>query len=81
MSVNVFQKAFLATEVGFFSLVTEAWPTDPQLAAVGSCCLIVVLCGGILYVTNLGDSRVVLGLKEKFLPCSCQWSIIQVLRL
>lgn len=64
----MFQKFFLATEVGFFSLVIEAWPTDPQIVAVGSCCLIGVLCGEIVYVANMGDSRVVLGLQEKNIP-------------
>lgn len=63
----MFQKFFLATEVVFFSLVIEAWPTDPQIVAVGSCCLIGVLCE-IVYVANMGDSRVVLGLQEKNIP-------------
>jgi len=61
MSADVIRTAFLATEEGFLSLVTKAWPTKPQLAAVGSCCLVGVVCGGVLYVANLGDSRAVLG--------------------
>ena len=28
---------------------------------MGSCCLVGVICGGILYIANLGDSRAVLG--------------------
>jgi len=61
MSADVIRKAFQATEDGFLSLVTKQWPLKPQIAAVGSCCLVGIVCGGTLYVANLGDSRVVLG--------------------
>jgi pyruvate dehydrogenase phosphatase len=33
----------------------------PQLAAVGSCCLVGVICAGTLYIANVGDSRAILG--------------------
>lgn len=61
MSVDVIRKAFQATEDGFLSVVAKQWPMKAQLAAVGSCCLVGVICGGTLYVANLGDSRAVLG--------------------
>ncbi|CAL9115340.1 unnamed protein product [Musa textilis] len=61
MSADVIQKAYQATEEGFISLVTKQWPVNPQIAAVGSCCLVGVICGGMLHIANLGDSRVVLG--------------------
>ncbi|KAM3394462.1 putative protein phosphatase 2C 60 [Capsicum galapagoense] len=61
MSVDVIRKAFQATEDGFFSVVAKQWPMKPQMAAVGSCCLVAVICNGILYIANLGDSRAVLG--------------------
>ncbi|CAL9074497.1 unnamed protein product [Musa textilis] len=61
MSAEVIRKAYQATEEGFLSLVTEQWPMNPQIAAVGSCCLVGVISGGLIYTANLGDSRVVLG--------------------
>ncbi|XP_041014482.1 probable protein phosphatase 2C 46 [Juglans microcarpa x Juglans regia] len=61
MSVDVIRKAFQATEEGFMSLVTKQWPLKPQIAAVGSCALVGVICSGTLYIANLGDSRAVLG--------------------
>ncbi|KAJ0964007.1 hypothetical protein J5N97_029129 [Dioscorea zingiberensis] len=62
MSADVIRKAYQATEEGFHSLVTKQWPMKPQIAAVGSCCLVgVIICGGTLYVANLGDPRVALG--------------------
>ena len=53
------RKAFYATEDSFTSIVRE--PIQPQLAAVGSCCLVGVICNGNLYIANLGDSCAVLG--------------------
>ncbi|XP_010526549.1 PREDICTED: probable protein phosphatase 2C 64 [Tarenaya hassleriana] len=61
MSVDVIKKAFQATEDGFLSVVPRQWPMKPQIAAVGSCCLVSIVCNGTLYVANLGDSRAVLG--------------------
>ncbi|KAG2706054.1 hypothetical protein I3760_05G086500 [Carya illinoinensis] len=61
MSMDVIRKAFQATEDGFLSLVTREWPIKPQIAAVGSCALVGIICGGTLYIANLGDSRAVLG--------------------
>ncbi|MFS8016678.1 putative protein-serine/threonine phosphatase [Helianthus anomalus] len=61
MSVDVIQRAFRATEEGFLSIVARQWTVKPQLAAVGSCCLVGVISNGILYIANAGDSRAVLG--------------------
>ncbi|XP_059445924.1 probable protein phosphatase 2C 60 isoform X2 [Corylus avellana] len=61
MSVDVIRKAFQATEDGFLSVVTKQWPIKPQIAAVGSCVLVGVVCSGTLYIANLGDSRAVMG--------------------
>ncbi|CAM0908724.1 unnamed protein product [Alopecurus aequalis] len=61
MSADVLKKAYEATEDGFFSIVTKQWSVKPQIAAVGACCLVGVICGGMLYVANVGDSRAVLG--------------------
>ncbi|KAI4318560.1 hypothetical protein MLD38_032248 [Melastoma candidum] len=61
MSAEVIRKAFQATEDGFLSVVSNNWPLKPQMAAVGSCCLVGLISDGNLYVANLGDSRAVLG--------------------
>ncbi|XP_017244854.1 probable protein phosphatase 2C 46 isoform X2 [Daucus carota subsp. sativus] len=59
------KKAFMATEEDFLSSVREQWHTKPQLAAVGTCCLVGIICDGLLYVANAGDSRVVLGRADR----------------
>lgn len=64
VSANVIKKAFLATEEEFISQVKQQWLEMPQLASVGSCCLVGVISDGLLYVANVGDSRVVLGRAE-----------------
>ncbi|CAN1784737.1 Probable protein phosphatase 2C 42, partial [Linum perenne] len=56
-------RAFQATEEGFTSVVSQQWSTKPQMATVGSCCLVGVIFQQTLFVANLGDSRVVLGKK------------------
>ncbi|KAG6571011.1 putative protein phosphatase 2C 60, partial [Cucurbita argyrosperma subsp. sororia] len=61
MSVDVIRKAFQATEDGVIAQVSKQWSMRPLIAAVGSCCLVGVICGGTLYIANLGDSRAVLG--------------------
>lgn len=65
MSADVINKAFLATEEEFLSLVKKQWVHKPLLASVGSCCLVGIICSGLLYIANAGDSRVVLGRLEK----------------
>ncbi|KAK1572041.1 hypothetical protein Q3G72_026696 [Acer saccharum] len=61
MSVDVIRKAYQATKEGFMSIVTKQWLMKPRIVAVGSCCLVGVICSGTLYITNCGDSRAVLG--------------------
>ncbi|CAL9245241.1 unnamed protein product [Arabidopsis halleri] len=61
MSVDVIRKAYEATEEGFLGVVAKQWAVKPHIAAVGSCCLVGVVCDGKLYVANVGDSRAVLG--------------------
>lgn len=57
------QRAFHATEEGFASIVSELWQEIPNLATVGTCCLVGVIYQNTLFVASLGDSRVVLGKK------------------
>ncbi|KAJ7196174.1 hypothetical protein O6H91_Y509100 [Diphasiastrum complanatum] len=61
MSSDVLRQAFIATDEAFLSLVANSWLANPQIASVGSCCLVGVICGDMLYIANLGDSRAVLG--------------------
>ncbi|KAL8197864.1 hypothetical protein R6Q57_023625 [Mikania cordata] len=57
------KRAFLETENGFINLVSQMWNSRPNIATVGSCCLVGVVHLQTLFVANLGDSRVVLGRK------------------
>ncbi|KAJ9175191.1 hypothetical protein P3X46_013769 [Hevea brasiliensis] len=61
LSVDVIKKAFNATEEEFCHLVKRSLPMKPQIASVGSCCLVGAITNDLLYVANLGDSRAVLG--------------------
>ncbi|KAL0334939.1 UNVERIFIED_CONTAM: putative protein phosphatase 2C 63 [Sesamum radiatum] len=61
LSPDVIKKAFNATEEDFTRLVKRSMPVKPQIASVGSCCLLGAISDGELYVANLGDSRAVLG--------------------
>ncbi|XP_071735313.1 probable protein phosphatase 2C 46 [Rutidosis leptorrhynchoides] len=61
ISTDVIRKAYHATEEGFSSVVARQWTVKPQLASVGTCCLVGVICSGTLYIANAGDSRAVLG--------------------
>ncbi|TKY50744.1 phosphatase 2C 79 [Spatholobus suberectus] len=61
MSEEVIRRAFQATEDRFMSLVSRQWYSTPNIATVGSCCLVGVICNGTLFIANLGNSRAVLG--------------------
>ncbi|WOL00246.1 putative protein phosphatase 2C 78 [Canna indica] len=61
LSTEVIKKAFDATEEEFTHLVKRSWLSRPQIASVGSCCLVGAITGDTLFVANLGDSRAVLG--------------------
>lgn len=63
MTDETINGAFRRTEEGYTALVSEHWSTRPQLATVGTCCLVGVIFQQTLFVANLGDSRVVLGKK------------------
>jgi pyruvate dehydrogenase phosphatase len=62
VSETVIKKALAATEEDFLSLVKNQLLSKPHMASVGSCCLVVVMCNGLLlYIANAGDSRAILG--------------------
>ncbi|KAB2076861.1 hypothetical protein ES319_A06G068300v1 [Gossypium barbadense] len=63
LSADVIKKAFNATEEEFLRLVKRSLSVRPQIASVGSCCLVGAISIDVLYVANLGDSRAVLGRK------------------
>ncbi|KAK7284253.1 hypothetical protein RJT34_18996 [Clitoria ternatea] len=65
ISEKVIQRAFSATEEGFLSVVKKQWLSKPQIASTGTCCLAGIICNGMLYVANAGDSRAVLGRVER----------------
>lgn len=61
LSEEVIKKAFNAIEEEFLHFVKSSWLSQPQIASVGSCCLVGAIANGVLYVANVGDSRAVLG--------------------
>ncbi|XP_044500626.1 probable protein phosphatase 2C 42 isoform X2 [Mangifera indica] len=63
VTTETIERAVQLTEEGFTAYVSELWSTRPNIATVGTCCLIGVICQQTLFVANLGDSRVVLGKK------------------
>lgn len=65
LSENVIKRAFSATEESFLSLVNKQWLRQPHIASAGTCCLVGIICNGLLYIANSGDSRVVLGRLER----------------
>lgn len=65
ISEHVIRKAFLATEESFLSVVKRQWVSKPHIASAGTCCLVGIVCNGLLYTANVGDSRLVLGKVER----------------
>ncbi|XP_010558929.1 PREDICTED: probable protein phosphatase 2C 67 [Tarenaya hassleriana] len=65
ISEQVIRKAFIETEEEFLTMVKKQWIRNPKLASVGSCCLMGVICNGLVYVANAGDSRAVMGRAER----------------
>lgn len=63
MTRETILNAFRRTEEGFTAVVSELWNTRPQIATVGTCCLVGVIHEQTLYIASLGDSRAVLGKK------------------
>ncbi|XP_022033360.1 probable protein phosphatase 2C 38 [Helianthus annuus] len=49
----------------FLSVVREQWRICRQIASVGTCCLVGVICKGLIYIANAGDLRVVLGRADR----------------
>ncbi|KAK9672307.1 hypothetical protein RND81_12G091400 [Saponaria officinalis] len=64
VTAETIKRAFRATEEGFNDLVAKLWSAKPQIATVGTCCLVGVIYQHTLFVANLGDSRAVLGRKN-----------------
>ncbi|KAL9237482.1 hypothetical protein vseg_012025 [Gypsophila vaccaria] len=65
ITAETIKSAFRATEEGFNALVSDLWNAKPQIATVGTCCLVGVISQHTLFVANLGDSRAVLGRKNR----------------
>lgn len=65
VSDTVIKKAYSETDQGFLSIVKRKWMNKPEIASTGTCCLVGIICNGMIYVANSGDSRVVLGRMER----------------
>lgn len=65
ISDEIIRSAVSKTENGFLTLVRRAYAVRPDIAAIGSCCLVGVIWKGTLYTANLGDSRAVVGCLDR----------------
>ncbi|XP_028775115.1 probable protein phosphatase 2C 38 isoform X1 [Neltuma alba] len=65
MAESVIKKAYRATDEGFLSMVKRKWMSKPEIASTGTCCLVGIICNGMIYIANSGDSRAVLGRMER----------------
>ncbi|CAN8257344.1 unnamed protein product [Cochlearia groenlandica] len=65
ISEKAIKKAFAETDEDFLATVKKQWRKNPQMASVGSCCLAGVICNGLVYIANAGDSRAVMGRCER----------------
>ncbi|KAL1313626.1 hypothetical protein HN51_040216 [Arachis hypogaea] len=65
ISENIIKRAFTETDESFLSVVKKQWLSKPQIASAGSCCLTGIICNGMMYIANAGDSRAVLGRLER----------------
>lgn len=58
---DTLRSVIAATENGFMDVVRLEHEANPDVTAVGSCCLVALLWKGRLHIANLGDCRAVLG--------------------
>ncbi|GKV25829.1 hypothetical protein SLEP1_g35212 [Rubroshorea leprosula] len=61
ISEDIVKNAVIETENGFLDHVRQNYPRNPEIAAVGSCCLVGVIREKTLYVANVGNSHAVIG--------------------
>ncbi|CAM8943674.1 unnamed protein product [Rhodiola kirilowii] len=61
VTAETFRTVFRRMELEFFVHVRELWNERPSIATVGTCCLVGVVYQQTLIVANCGDSRAVLG--------------------
>nr|UBY07207.1 NBS-LRR disease resistance protein [Dasypyrum villosum] len=61
VTAETIRKEFLDIDESFIALVEKQWSVKPQLAAIGSCCLVGIVWQRTLFIANLGNSRAVLG--------------------
>ncbi|GLT88303.1 hypothetical protein SLE2022_063360 [Rubroshorea leprosula] len=61
ISEDIVKTAVIETETGFLDHVRQNYPRNPEIAAVGSCCLVGVIWKKTLYVANVGNSHAVIG--------------------
>ncbi|WVZ05844.1 hypothetical protein V8G54_019190 [Vigna mungo] len=58
---DTLREAFATTENDFMLVVERGYQLQAKLPTVGSCCLVGVIWGRVLYIANLGDSRAIVG--------------------
>ncbi|CAI9105781.1 OLC1v1004795C1 [Oldenlandia corymbosa var. corymbosa] len=64
MSQELLTQVFANAENNMRSIVVNSYPFEPAFAVSGTCCLVGVIWGDVLFLAHVGNSRAVMGLRS-----------------